>query len=245
VPTVSAQPVGPPAAPAADAAQTNTAARTSAEVEPPVAALLAAHTQETDVDHAFGTLSGLWKASYVADKTDTCSQASKQGLECLVERGSFGQLRLYNRPAILVLSDERGGSYQVVLSRLDDERARILLAGEAHEVAIADLSRYWLGDFVILWQPGTQGVKDLSLGMRDVDVPWLRNSLQRLRGVAPSSASASTLFDADLSRMVMDFQREHRLTIDGIAGVQTQVILSGAVAKPDSPMLVSNLTHGS
>src|SRR5678815_2627004 len=40
VPTVSAQPVGPPAAPAADSGQTNTAAKTPTEVEPPVAALL-------------------------------------------------------------------------------------------------------------------------------------------------------------------------------------------------------------
>jgi general secretion pathway protein A len=214
------------------------------KTEPSLGALLAAHPKETDVDHAFSTLFGLWKAQYVADKTDPCSQASRQGLECLVERGSFGQLRLYNRPAILVLSDERG-SHQVVLSRLGEADARIELAGESHRVPIADLSRYWLGDFVILWQPGAQAVKDLSFGMRDDSVPWLRHSLLALRGLPASQTSSSTLFDADLSRMVMDFQREHRLTIDGIAGVQTQVILSAAVPKPDSPLLVSNVAHGS
>jgi len=206
-------------------------------------ALLAAHPDATDMDHAFDTLFGLWKVRYIADKTDPCSQATRQGLECLVERGSFGQLRLYNRPAILVLSDEHG-SHQVVLSRLGESNARIELAGEPHEVPIADLARYWLGDFVILWQPGTQGVKDLSFGMRDDSVPWLRHSLQALRGVPASQSSSSTLFDADLSKMVMDFQREHRLTIDGIAGVQTQVILSSAVPKPDSPLLVASVTHG-
>ena len=46
-----------------------------------------------------------------------------QGLECLVQRGSFGQLRLYNRPAILLLNDDTGGTHQVVLATLGDERA--------------------------------------------------------------------------------------------------------------------------
>ena len=232
----------------ADAAKAGAAGATpamdSSATEASLSALLAAHPDATDVDHAFSTLFGLWKASYVPDKTDPCSQAARQGLECLVERGSFGQLRLYNRPAILVLSDERG-SHQVVLSQLGESDARIELAGASHQVPIADLSRYWLGDFVILWQPGAQAVKDLSFGMRDDSVPWLRHSLQKLRGLPASQSSSSTLFDADLSKMVMDFQREHRLTIDGIAGVQTQVILSSAVPKPDSPLLVSNMAHGS
>jgi general secretion pathway protein A len=61
--------------------------------------LLAKHAGETDTDSAFSKLFGLWRIQYVPAGVDPCSQASNQGLECLNQRGSFGQLRLYNRPA--------------------------------------------------------------------------------------------------------------------------------------------------
>src|ERR1700730_5184031 len=96
---------------------------------PHLGELLAQHAAETDTETAFARLLGLWGAKYQPNGTDPCSQATQQGLECVSERGSFGQLRLYNRPAILLLSDGAGTSHQVVLTALDDERARIELGG--------------------------------------------------------------------------------------------------------------------
>jgi general secretion pathway protein A len=212
--------------------------------------LLAKHTGETDTDSAFGALFGLWGMQYVRGGVDPCSQASKQGLDCLVQRGSFGQLRLYNRPAILMLSDDSGASHQVVLKGLDDEQAHLQLGGASLDVGIADLSRYWLGDFVMLWRPGTaQQVKALSQGMRGDDVRWLRQSLQRVQGarsgVPHGDGPVSDVFDEDLGKLVKDFQRDHRLAVDGIAGVQTQIVLATAVATPDTPLLYVANTHGS
>ncbi len=210
----------------------------------PLVALLAQHNADTDPDNAFNKLFGLWGAHYVAGSVDPCTQAAKQGLECLTQRGSFGQLRLYNRPAILLLNDDTGMSHQVVLTGLTDERAQVELGGQRHEVGIGELSRYWFGDFVMLWRPGTTHVKPLSVGMRGDEVRWLRQSLQRLSGAAPS-APVSDLFDAELGKLVMEFQRHNRLLVDGIAGVQTQIVLASAVAAPDSPLLRTDPTHGS
>jgi general secretion pathway protein A len=206
--------------------------------------LLARHTGETDTDSAFGKLFGLWGIQYVPGGTDPCTQATSQGLECLTQRGSFGQLRLYNRPAILLLNDDSGGTHQVVLTRLDDEHARIDLGGARHDVGIGELSRSWFGDFVMLWRPGTRQVKSLSLGMKGADVRWLRESLQHLHGMRTDGA-LSDVFDAELSKLVRDFQRQHRLTVDGIAGVQTQIALASAVGGPDAPLLYVADTHGS
>ncbi len=205
--------------------------------------LLARHGSETDTDSAFAKLFGLWRIKYVPATVDPCTQAVSQGLECLNQRGSFGQLRLYNRPAILMLNDDAGGSHQVVLTALDDERAAIELGGGSRDVSIGELSRYWFGDFVMLWRPGTSQVKSLSQGMRGDDVRWLRESLQRLEG-SHSDEPVSDVFDADLSKLVRDFQRQHRLTVDGIAGVQTQIVLASAVAPPDSPFLYLASAHG-
>jgi general secretion pathway protein A len=161
-----------------------------------------------------------------------------------VQRGSFGQLRLYNRPAILLLKDDSGTKHQVVLAGLDDEHARIDLGGQTHELAIGELSRYWFGDFVVLWRPGTQIVKPLSVGMHGDEVRWLRQSLERLQGVTATQATVSDIFDTELSHLVMDFQRQHRLSVDGIAGIQTQMVLASAVAGSDSPLLSANISHG-
>src|SRR6185312_4811611 len=91
----------------------------------PLSELLTQNAKETDTDSAFGKLFGLWGVKYVPGGTDPCTQASKEGLDCLTQRGSLAQLRLYNRPAILLINDDGGSSHQVVLTHLDDEHARI------------------------------------------------------------------------------------------------------------------------
>ncbi len=221
------------------------AAPARAAVTPPPAPhlgeLLAQYVAETDTESAFARLLGLWGAKYQPNGTDPCSQATQQGLECVTERGSFGQLRLYNRPAILLLSDGAGTSHQVVLTALDDEQARIELGG-ARSVGIGELSHFWLGDFVMLWRPASSPVKALSAGMRGAEVRWLRQSLQRLQGVA-ADAPVSDVFDAELTGWVRDFQRQHQLAVDGIAGVRTQIALGSAVGGPDTPLLSAADTH--
>jgi len=210
---------------------------------PQLAQLLAQHTTDTDTDGAFGRLFGLWGAKYQPNGTDPCTQAAALGLACIAERGSFGQLRLYNHPAILLLHDATGATHQVVLTALDDERARLDLGG-TQAVSLGELSRYWLGDFVMLWRPASSPVKALSSGMRGAQVRWLRESLQHLHGVQ-GDAPVSDVFDAELAGEVREFQRVHQLAVDGIAGVQTQIALASAVAGADAPLLsVADTHHG-
>jgi general secretion pathway protein A len=140
-----------------------------------------------------------------------------------------------------VLNDEAGTTHQVLLTNLSDEHAKVELGGTRHEIGIGELSRYWFGDFVMLWRPATQSVKPLYVGMRGADVRWLRQSLQRLNG-SPPDAPASDVFDTELSKQVMEFQRRNQLAVDGIAGVQTQIVLASAVSGNDTPLL--RIEHG-
>src|SRR5438105_4204584 len=211
--------------PAAAASAVGTATSApAAPREPHLGELLTRYAADTDTDSAFDRLLSLWGAHYERNTTDPCSQALRQGLECVTERGSFGQLRQYNRPAILLLNDAAGASHEVVLTALDDEQGRIELGGP-RTVRLGELSRYWLGDFIMLWRPASSPVKALSAGMRGAEVRWLRRSLQRLHGVS-ADAPASEVFDAELSGWVRDFQRQHQLAVDGIAGVRTQIALA-------------------
>jgi general secretion pathway protein A len=198
--------------------------------------LLAQYGAETDPDDAFNKLFAAWGLRYVAGSVDPCSQALRAGLECFTQRGSLAQLQLFNRPAVLNLIDFQGRSHQVVLTALDDERARVDLGGAQREVGIGDLTRSWFGDYVILWKPTTGGSSPLALGARSARVKWLRDSLRRVSGL-PAEEGAGTVFDSTLVTMVEDFQRKHRLAVDGIAGVQTQVAIDAALADSKTPFL--------
>jgi general secretion pathway protein A len=203
-----------------------------------LATLLAKYAADTTTDAAFSKLFGLWGVRYAIDGTDPCTQASQHGLACLTERGSLGQLRLYNRPAILMLTDAAGASHEVVLTGLDGEHASIDLGNATHQVGDGELSSCWMGDYVMLWRPEAAPVQTLSAGMRGANVLRLRRNLEKLAGVSDSGPT-SDVYDAGLTKLVREFQRSHRLTVDGIAGVETQVALAGALATPGSPLLTA------
>jgi general secretion pathway protein A len=210
----------------------------TAQAQQSLSTLLTQYSSATTTDAAFTRLFDLWGIHYSVDGTDPCTQASQHGLACLTERGSLGELRLYNRPAILMLTDATGGSHEVVLTHLDGERASIDLGDAAQEVGDGELSSYWMGDYVMLWRPQAAPVQTLSVGMSGAGVRWLRRSLEKLAGAA-DSGSASDVYDANLTSLVRQFQRNHRLTVDGIAGVRTQIALAGALASPGSPFLTA------
>ena len=210
----------------------------TAQAQQSLPALLARYSSATTTDAAFTRLFGLWGIHYAVDGTDPCTQASQHGLACLTERGSLGQLRLYNRPAILMLTDATGGSHEVVLTRLDGEHASIDLGDAAHDVGDGELSSYWMGDYVMLWRPGAAPVQTLSVGMSGASVRWLRSSLEKVAGVS-DPGPAHDVYDASLTGLVRQFQRNHQLTVDGIAGLRTQITLAGALASPGSPFLTA------
>jgi general secretion pathway protein A len=207
-----------------------------------VNALLEANDANTSDAAAFRRLLSLWGTAMSEDK-DPCVQAAKAGLACLDQRGSWAQVRALNRPAILTLTDDRGQRHRVVLSALDDQFATLNLGEHNEKVSVEDLSRDWFGEFTVVWKPKTSRTRLLSLGMHGDEVRWLRRSLNALEGGA-SDPEHGDVYDEELAIAVQNFQREHRLNVDGIAGVQTQVVLDTALAEPGSPQLLPTAQRG-
>jgi general secretion pathway protein A len=234
VPRVLSDTAAPAPAPVAAAVAAPTPV--PAPPAPDLDKLLGQYATETDPDNAFNKLFALWGMRYVAGRVDPCSQAQQSGLECLTQHGSLAQLRLFNRPAVLNVIDSAGRSHQVVLAALDDEHAQIDLGGAQREIGIGDLSRSWFGDYVLLWRPAAGSSQPLALGARNARVRWLRDSLRRVNGL-PADAPPNDRFDAELASLVEDFQRKNRLSVDGIAGVQTQVALDAALNDSATPFL--------
>jgi general secretion pathway protein A len=197
----------------------------------------------TNTESAFAQLFALWGGKFDPAGGRPCDQALEQGLECVYQQGSWGQLRTLNRPAILTLIDEGGNAHQVVISGLVDDTAKINLPDEQPLVSIASLSRLWYGDYLVLWRPQVASPRSLSAGMQGDGVRWLRNQLNTVRGTA-GSAPASDYYDEDLVKMVEDFQRQHRLNVDGIAGVQTQIVLDALGNSGGAPVLIAQAGSG-
>jgi general secretion pathway protein A len=204
--------------------------------KPDLPAFLAEHAADAGTDPAFATLLGLWHAGFGAGLGRPCEQAEAQGLQCLAQKGTLAQLRQVNRPAIVALVDDSGREHQMVLTALSDSEAELAIGDNRISVPLADLARYWYGDFLILWRPPLAQAQPLSQGMRGAGVAWLRSALARAAG-SEAPARPSDLYDAALAREVEDFQRRHHLTVDGIAGTQTQVLVDALTATGDAPTL--------
>jgi general secretion pathway protein A len=204
--------------------------------------LLAANSTNTSDAAAFRRLLSLWGTA-MADDKDPCGQAAKAGLSCLEQRGSWAQVRALNRPAILTLTDDHGQRHRVVLSALDNQFATLNLGEHNERVPLDEISRDWFGEFTVVWKPKTARTRLLTVGMRGDEVRWLRRSLNALQGAA-ADPEHGDVYDEELAIAVQNFQREHRLNVDGIAGVQTQVMLDTALAEPGSPLLLPNAARG-
>ena len=217
-PVIEAPPPAPPPAP-----------------RPTLESFLASHAPDTGTDQAFATLFGLWKATLSPGEGRPCEQATTQGLECFAEKGTLAQLRQLNRPAVITLVGQDGTERQLVLAGLDDQHARLRAGKDQFDAELGELSREWFGDFLILWRPPVPLSRPLRLGMRGDSVRWLRQSLAQANGEQESQPS--DVYDGDLVKRVEDFQRQHRLTVDGIAGVQTLVMLDAIAGAPGTPTL--------
>jgi len=189
-----------------------------------------------DINTAFSALFDLWGTRYRPGEGSPCEQAKDQELHCWFQKGSINQVKRLNRPAILTLIGSDGEQYQIVVKSLEEETAAIAISGETLNVSLVDLSRYWYGDYLILWRPGTQLGNDFMPGMEDVGVRWLKESLAIITGNSDTSAPLE-FYGASLESYVRDYQREKRLTVDGIVGVQTQIVINTDLQVPNTPLL--------
>ena len=205
---------------------------------PTLAETLALDGNATTADAAFTALFTLWGASYTPGPTDPCTQAVPQSLNCVSLHSSLAQLRDMKRPAILMLVDDAGAQHQVVLDGIGSDGAELQVGSRTVRVPISELSRYWYGDCVVLWRPARLPVYVLHPGMHGPAIHTLRTRLLQAAG-ADTADEHSFSFDDDLSQRVADFQRAHHLNVDGVAGIETQMLLDAVLAAPGTPVLQS------
>ncbi|MBK1715223.1 peptidoglycan-binding domain-containing protein, partial [Rubrivivax gelatinosus] len=154
---------------------------------------------------AWRALAKLWGRTPAAG--EPCAALAATGWNCWSGRVGLATMRQLDRPGLLRLVDERGRQALVLLVGLDDESATLQLGEQRERVPLLKLARWWRGEFATLWRPPAGSD---SLARR----------LHALDGEAENDADA-----ASLARRIANFQRARGLTVDGIAGPQTLMLL--------------------
>ncbi len=188
---------------------------------------------------AFTTLFELWQLEFSSGNDTVCNQAIAGGLSCFFQRGSWSGLRQLDRPAILTLTDSGGNNHAVVLVAIEEGIARISMGGVVVDQTVEAISELWFGEYVLLWKPPNGTSVALNVGSKNQNVIWLRQSLAAIPGSYRSEPLESDAFDDGLRQAVLQFQRDHRLGVDGVAGQQTQIVVNSLLVNDGSPRLAA------
>ncbi|MEJ2591110.1 MAG: peptidoglycan-binding protein, partial [Candidatus Thiodiazotropha sp.] len=190
-------------------------------------------------NNAFATLFGYWQTVYpTADESlSACERAEQVGLSCIYGRGGWQNLAYYNRPAVIELLLDDGHRYQVVVTRLQGERVTLDLESQRLTFSRREIDPLWTGSYIVLWRPPKLSADALSLGAKGRDVAWLISMLDRIEGVSTPNDQEAAVYDQDLKKRVMKFQRTQGLLADGIVGKKTIIQLSLAVDDGVVPVL--------
>lgn len=200
----------------------NQAVTPVAAVSKPVAAATAPvpvpATVVLDRDGVLRQLAALWGEHLPGG--DACQAASRAGLRCLQSRGGVAELRVLDRPAMLILRGKDGGAERLaLLSGVQGESASVQVDGKPVSMTVAELAQRGDGDFVTFWRAPRNWRDEVPLGARGPDVDWLAARLAQLHGMPAPSANMP--LDTDLQRLLREFQLSQNLKADGLAGPKT------------------------
>ncbi|HIP53310.1 MAG TPA: hypothetical protein EYH03_04780, partial [Chromatiales bacterium] len=203
----------------------------------PFSQLLVTGALSTDSNTSFTTLFRYWDADYNALSGQTaCERAAAAGLSCIFGRGTWNNLKLFNRPAVIELVDPLGRRHHITLNHLDEKNVTLDIGGIPRTLSRDELEPLWFGAYLLLWRPPPIQHNVLRIGMKGSDVVWLRNQLERALEM-PDPNPKRSFFDTELAERVKQFQSAQGLPADGVVGRQTLISLNGAVADPAIPLL--------
>jgi general secretion pathway protein A len=193
-----------------------------------------------DRQTAMARLAAHWEISPPPpESTNPCGLTERQGVRCRQGRGSWDDIRAYDRPMLIELSTETGKKGYGVLVGIGPTRALLETGSARTELPLRQLKRYWKGRFIMLWRPPPGGDTLVGPGSPAAYVDWLRRTLARTgaRLDGDEGSTSPTLFDPALSRAVRAFQQRHGLKMDGLAGPETLIQLNNAANLPNIPRL--------
>lgn len=176
------------------------------------------------------------KAPLISNRTD-CGILQTQDLNCQSGKASWKDLISMNRPVILEFSLADEAKRFALLTGIRQGQA-VIRFNEDLTFPIADLLRYWTGNYLMPWQSPIPGMKLIYPGQTSDNVLWLRQQLAAVDGINPQS-NEPRFFDNALQKRVKIFQNRYALTADGIVGTQTLLYLDNQADSTSGPRLIA------
>jgi general secretion pathway protein A len=193
-----------------------------------------------NLSSAFSDLYARWGIKYPLKASDLgCKVAQTQGFECIFLVGGWPRLRRYNAPAILDILLPTGIRKRITLVGLDNTTATLTIDGHNYSFPMSEIDPVWDGSSIILWKPPFSPPYQFAPGEQGDKVAWVRRALDILEK-RPAAAAVSDVYDDDLRRRILGFQRRWSLIQDGLVGNETLVRLTLALEGPNAP----SLSHG-
>ena len=205
----------------------------------PLDELLVRHGNDTTTEAALGKLFALWGALYEPARGRGCDQAATAGPRVPVPEGLVGAAARAEPPGRSSRSPTtwaaptrwcspgsatRTPRSTSAASRARSRSPRCRATGSATSCCCGGRRSRW--------------------SRRSPPACAARTCAGCATACAPRRAcrprrAGSDVYDDELTRLVQDFQRQHRLAVDGVAGVQTQIALDTALNATGSPTIVA------
>lgn len=216
--------------------------------------MLSDFIQSGTPDRAFDRLFSAWNQSYIKlGGLTPCDKAKAAGLSCQQGTTDLVGLKAMNRPAVVSFVMPDGEHVYGVVSSIRNEgpvdegqndTVTIHFENRALPMSIDAFALRWPGDYLVLWQPPKEIERPLVFGQQGDDVRVLRR-LMALAGFADGAADlegqGSVFYGPSLRDKVRAFQEAHGLRIDGIAGPETLLRITGVAGEAAVPTIA---VHG-
>ncbi len=167
-------------------------------------------------------------------------EAKKHGFEVNYFNTNLGALKGWDIPCILSGIKSGAGDREiwVVLQKVSDVRATIFhpTSGET-EISREELSKRWGNEAIIFWKNLDSSDFILQPGMEGEGVERFAEKLKALgyfKGIPPRST-----YDREMRQVVVHYQREHGLVVDGIIGPRTKMVIYRMLDPHYAPSLSS------
>jgi general secretion pathway protein A len=177
----------------------------------------------------------IWGKALPESHPAECNDVLAAGLNCLFGKASWKEVLAMNRPVILEFSLAAEEKRYAVLTGIRQSQSMVQLLGDK-EFPLADVLKFWNGYYLIVWKSPRPDMKRIYPGQNSENVLWLRQQLSVTNEIQETSNNPQ-FFDEPLKQRVINFQHQHHLLEDGIAGAQTIIYLDNISGSADSPHL--------
>jgi len=184
----------------------------------------------TSLSAAIPLLADLWNKKLTEGAR--CSEVEKAGLACLFDKSDWNGLIALNRPVIMEFTASISEKTYALLVGLEQGKPVFLMENQS-AFPLEQVLSQWNGYYLILWQPPAASVTEVFPNTSSDTVLWIRNRLSKNKSVSGNSP----LFDSDLKKAVIFFQKTHHLVPDGIVGPRTFIHLQNTDPLDSSPKI--------